>query len=209
MFCSFDNRVGDDLSLEPHSLINPAHLLLSSGLSPTENNRKNMINSSLIGFFPPLMVAVRMTTEIKFIDWWRIRLSACVYPFSYRDSPTCRCFRSLHNQGWLVLACTLYWYRISVLAADPHLPARLWSLKTFYCDCRLFSRLASSPAAGSGVSDSFLCQASLGHSCDETVVLLAHTGTITWQHHAHNQGCSSRLSVCPSVHLSIACVSWI
>lgn len=152
-----------------------------------------MICSSLIGFFPPLMGAVKTTTEIKFIDWWRNCLSACVYPFGHRDSPTCRCFRSLRNQGWLVLACTLYWYRIPVLAADPHLPARLWSLKTF-----LLWVLASSPAAGSGVSDSFFCQASLGHSCYEAVVLLAHTGTRTWKHHAHNQGCSSRLSVCPS-----------
>lgn len=99
-----------------------------------------------------------------------------------------------------VLACILYWYRISFLAADLCPPARLWSLKRFYCDCLLPFWSVSSPAAGSGVSDSFFCQASLGHSCDETVVFLAHTGTTTWQHHAHNQGCSSRLSGCPSVH---------
>lgn len=198
MFCSFDNGVGDDLSLEPHSLINPEHLLLSSGLSRTEKNRKKHDKLISDRIFFPLMGAVRTTTEIKFIDWWRICLSACVYPFSYRDSPTCRCFRSLCNQGWLVLACTLYRYRILVLAADLYLPARLWSLKTFLL--WLSTPFLVGELACCWVRGLWLVQASLGHSCDEAVVLLAHTGTRTWQHHAHNQGCSSRLSVCPSVH---------
>lgn len=156
---------------------------------------KKMINSSLIGFFPLWWEQSGWPQRLNVLIGGE---SLPVFILSVTGTRQPRCFRSLHNQGWLVLACTLYSYGISVLAADPHLPARLWSLKTFLL--WLFFWLASSPAAGSGVPDSFLCQASLGHSCDETVVLLAHTGTRTWQHHPHNQGLSSRLSVCPSVH---------
>lgn len=72
--------------------------------------------------------------------------------------------------------------------------------KRFYRYCLLLFWSVSSPAAGSGVSDLFFCQASLGHSCDEKVLFLAHTGTTTWQHPTHNQGCSARLSVCSPVH---------
>lgn len=50
MFCSFDNRVGDGFSLEPHSLIIPEHLRHSSGLSCTEK-RKHFISLTLTGFF--------------------------------------------------------------------------------------------------------------------------------------------------------------
>lgn len=89
---------------------------------------KKMINSSLIGFFPLWWEQSGWPQRLNVLIGGE---SLPVFILSVTGTRQPRCFRSLHNQGWLVLACTLYSYGISVLAADPHLPARLWSLKTF------------------------------------------------------------------------------
>lgn len=154
-----------------------------------------------MGFFFPVIEAVKTATQIKFIDSWRSCLCLKL-PFQLQGLTSCRYFRPLCNQGWLVLACIHYCYRISVLAVYP---CQVLSIKNDF----FFLWFAS-------FSTSFLHVPAWHHRCSPAkglwLILLPSVPFMWWHWHScrtqsHKLHSSTRTIRAPCLDCLLFCLS--